>query len=133
LENFGRLCSGVRAAHHEHGDVHGGLQAFAGHVADDYQQSASRRGLHVVEVAADLIGRVVDGIHFEAGSCELLLGNSSTPAHCGSGKFAGCVFLLALHSQEAYEDDEHDGKDACHIGERAEVDGNGSGVQVRGA
>ena len=123
-------CAAQRT--HEHGDVHGRLQAFTGDIADDYQQPAAGRGLHVVEVAAHLVGRVVDGVHFKARSCELLLWNHQLLHAAGSGKFAGCVLLFTLHAQEAYEDDEHDGKDACHIGERAEVDGNGSGVQGEG-
>ena len=83
----------------------------------------------MVEVAADLVGRVVDGVHFKTGSCELLLWNHQLLHTAGSGKLAGCVLLFALHAQEANENDEHDGKDAGHVGERAKMDRDRPGVQ----
>ena len=62
----GAALRGAAQRAHQHGDVHGGLQALAGHVADDHQQAAVGRRLHVEEVAAHLVGGVVDGINFEA-------------------------------------------------------------------
>jgi len=51
----------------------------------------------------------------------------------GAAREQDAVLLLALHSQEAYEDDEHDGKDDLpQIGEEPRWMGNGSALQGEG-
>ena len=90
----------AQRAHH-HGDVHGRLEAFAGHVADDDQQAAVGRGFDMVEIAADLVGRSVDGIDLESGSFDLFLGDHQLLHAARGGQLAGGVLLLALDAQEA--------------------------------
>jgi hypothetical protein len=63
-------------------------------------------GLDVEEVAADLVGGVVDGVDFEAGGFELFVGNHQLLHAAGGGQFAGGALLVALDAQEADEDDE---------------------------
>ena len=96
----------------QHGNIHGRLEALAGHVAQHHQQSAVGGGLHVVEVSAHFVGRGVDRFHLETRSFELFLGNHQLLHAAGGGQFARSVLLLALYPQEADEDDEHDGHDA---------------------
>ena len=83
----------------------------------------------MVEVAAHLVGRVVDGVDLEAGGFELLLGNHQLLHAAGGGQLAGSPLLVALHAQEASKDDEHNDEGAGETGDRFKVDGDGPGLE----
>jgi len=114
---------------HEHGDVHGRLQAVAGYVADDDEQAAVAGGLDVEEIAADFSGWGVDGVDVEAWGLRGFTRDHQLLDAAGCGEFAGGSFALAMDAEEADEDDEDDDEDAdevCHV---REVNGNGAGLE----
>ena len=68
-EDGGGVAGGFAAEDAEdHGDAHGGGEAFAGDVADDGEEGAVFVGREEEEVAADLAGGVEGGFNVEAGS-----------------------------------------------------------------
>ena len=130
FEDSGRAAlRGTAHGAHKHGDVHGGFEALAGHVAEDDQQATVFGGLDVEEVAAHFVGGIVDGIDFKARGLELLVGNHQLLHAAGGGQLAGDALLVVLHAQEAHEDDGDDGQDSSEVGDGGEVDGDGTGQQ----
>ena len=86
----------------------------------------------MIEIAAHFVGRVVDRVHLEARRLQPLLWNHHL-LHAARGRqFAGGSLLIALHAQEAEEDDEYDGQDTDKIGDRGNVNWDGAGLEGEG-
>lgn len=85
----------------EHGDGHGGFEALAADVADGEEFAAVGEGEDLVEVAADLLGGLVEGV--EAGG--LGVGDEELLDGTGGLEFAGEAGFFALHGAE--EEDDH--------------------------
>ena len=68
--------------------------------------------LHVEEVAAHLVGRVVDRVHLVARRLQLLLRNHQLLHAARRGQLAAGALLVVLDAQEADKDDEHNRQQA---------------------
>ena len=129
LEDFGgaALVGAAQCAHQE-GDVHGGFQALAGHVANHDQQAVVARGLHVKEIAAHFVGRAVNGVDFEAGRGDFFPRNQKLLHTARGGQLAGGTLPVAKNVHETEIEDEENDEDSGEVADRRHVNGNGAGI-----
>ena len=110
----------------EDGDQHGGGQALSGDIADDEEQPAAGVGQDLEEVAADLLGGLVDGFDAEAGDGFNLLGEDHLLDFAGGGEFAFKDGLLLAHAGGAEDHDDGQGGEVKQVGQVADAELKGA-------
>ncbi len=133
FEDFGgtALVGAAQRAHQER-DVHGGFEAFAGHIADHDQDALVAHGLHVKEIATHFVGRAVNGVDLESRRGDFFLRDQEFLHVACCGQLAGGALPIAKNVHEAQIKDEENDEDSGEVANRRHVNGNGSGVDGEG-
>jgi len=90
----GRFGEGADSSY-EQRNVQGGGEAFAGDVAEHRKNAASFDGQNLKKIAADLLGRVVDGFDMKTRDIWQFFGNEYLLDGAGRFKLGLCLCLVA--------------------------------------
>ena len=129
IQRLQDFCRALLAGSHQHGDAHRGLQPFAGHVSNHHQHASVGGRLHVEEISAHLVGRIVDRVHLKAGRSLLLPGNHQFLHAACRRQLAGHALLDAVNAKEPEKYDEHNRQNSREVRDRGKVNRNGAGHQ----